>query len=103
MIISEKSDEAANFIGFSAFHTFGIVPVSITPPSLQCLMLPGVNQIGCPAFIGSTGIEKEVFHNLNLTAFHKGFNSWVRKQGFEKTHGGNAVEIALEAVTSELR
>lgn len=43
MIISEKSDEAANFIGFSAFHTFGIVPVSITPPSLQCSMLPGVN------------------------------------------------------------
>ena len=35
MIISEKSDEAANFIGFSAFHTFGIVPVSITPPSLH--------------------------------------------------------------------
>ena len=43
MIISEKSDEAANFIGFSAFHTFGIVPVSITPPSLQCSMLPDVN------------------------------------------------------------
>ena len=35
------------------------------------------NQIGCPAFIGSTGIEKKVFHNLNLTAFHKGLNSWV--------------------------
>ncbi|EXZ13652.1 hypothetical protein M071_2442 [Bacteroides fragilis str. Ds-233] len=38
-----KSDEAANFIGFSAFHTFGIVPVSITSPSLQNSMLPGVN------------------------------------------------------------
>ena len=45
MIISEKSDEAANFIGFSAFHTFGIFPLPITSPSLQCSMMPGENPI----------------------------------------------------------
>ena len=45
MIISEKSDEAANFIGFSAFHTFEIFPLPITSPSLQCSMMPGENPI----------------------------------------------------------
>ena len=52
MIISEKSDEAANFIGFSAFHTFGIVPVSITPPSLQCSMMPGENPMSRLQYTG---------------------------------------------------
>ena len=43
-----------------------------------------------------------MLHYLNLTAFHKGFNSWIGKESREKTHGGNAVEIALEAVAFEL-
>ena len=57
MIISEKSDEAATFIGFSAFHTFGIVPGSITPPSLQCSMLPGVNPMLPIATVSYTHLD----------------------------------------------
>ena len=40
-----KSDEVGGFIGFSAFHTFGIFPLPITSPFLQCSMMPGKNPI----------------------------------------------------------
>ncbi len=45
-----NSDEATTSSEFR-FHTFGIVPLPITSPSLQCSMMPGENLMSLLAIL----------------------------------------------------